>query len=132
MLIHCSYNPFNSDGSDALRAGIELGYHAGIQRRNRDITNWTKKKRKHIRREDILLHLSGRSPPRKRESRAGNGISLSPKPMDSELLNFGENKDFDFASFVEGRNPFATQEGGRKRHSDINMLDSPHKRGRFT
>ena len=88
-----------------------------------------------------MLHLSGRSPPRKRESRSGSGISLSPKPMDSDLLNFGDTpKDFDFASFVEGRgNPFAAPpppssgEGGRKRHGgDINMLDSPHKRGRFT
>lgn len=122
------------DGSDALRAGIELGYHAGIQRRNRDITHWVKKKRRMIKREDMLHHLSGRSPPRKRESRSNSGLSLSPKPhaMESELLNFGENKDFDLNSFMEGRNPFLPPEGGRKRHSDINMLDSPHKRGRFS
>jgi len=127
------------DGSDAFRAGIELGFHAGVQRRNRDITSWTKKKRRNVRREDLLLQLSGRSPPRKRESRSGSTLSLSPKPMEAnDLLSFGENtKDFDFTSFVEGRNPFAppsSTEGaaGRKRHGDINMLDSPHKRGRFT
>lgn len=81
-----------------------------------------------------MSHLSGRSPPRKRESRSGSAISLSPKPtaMENDLLNFGENKDFDFTSLVESRNPFATpQDGGRKRHNDITMLDSPHKRGRF-
>lgn len=128
---------FCLDGSEALRAGIELGYHAGYQKRNRDITNWSKKKRRNIRREDILAHLSGRSPPRSKkltESRSANGLSLSPKPnsMESDILTFGENKDFDFTAFMEGRNPFA--EGGRKRHNynDINMHESPHKRGRFS
>ena len=53
--------------------------------------------------------------------------------MENDLLSYGENKDFDFTSLVEGRNPFATpQDGGRKRHNDITMLDSPHKRGRFS
>jgi hypothetical protein len=79
------------DGSDALRAGIELGYHAGIQKRNRDITNWTRKKRRMIKREDILAQLSGRSPPRKRESRTNTGLSLSPRPnaMDSDFFKSG-------------------------------------------
>ena len=46
------------DGSDALRAGIELGYHAGIQRRNRDITHWVKKKRRMIK-VTMVFNLMG-------------------------------------------------------------------------
>ena len=111
-----------------------MGYHAGYQKRNRDITNWTKKKRKNIRREDILANLSGRSPPRRKhsEARASNGLSLSPRPSTVEGDLFSDSKDFDFAAFVEGRNPFT--DGGRKRHNynDINMHESPHKRGRFS
>lgn len=124
------------DGSEALRAGIELGYHAGYQKRNRDITSWVKKKRRNIRREDILLNLSGRSPPRRKgnDSRA-NSISLSPKPMSptNDLLTFNDTKEFDFNSLLaDGRNPFAANNNdGRKRHSDLNITESPHKRGRF-
>ena len=120
------------DGSEGLRAGIELGYRAGYQKRNRDITNWIKKKRRTVRREDILINLSGRSPPRRKSSEPKtNSISLSPKPAtpENELLTFSDGKEFDINAFVDGRNPFTE---GRKRHNDINLMDSPHKRGRFS
>jgi len=120
------------DGSEGLRAGIELGYRAGYQKRNRDITNWIKKRRRTIRREDVLLNLSGRSPPRRKTSDSRtNSNSLSPKPAtpENELLTFSDGKDFDINAFVEGRNPFSE---GRKRHGgDSNNMESPHKRGRF-
>lgn len=128
----CSIFP-SLDGSEGLRAGIELGYHAGYQRRNRDIINWVKKRRKNIRREDILLNLSGRSPPRRKlnEHRI-NSLSVSPKPaasaMESDYNRDEHPREFDFTAFMEGRNPFTE---GRKRHSDINIPETPHKRGRF-
>ena len=115
-----------------MRAGIELGYRAGYQKRNRDITNWIKKKKRTIRREDILLNLSGRSPPRRKLSEPRtNSISLSPKPSnpENELLTLSDGKEFDINAFVDGRNPFAE---GRIRHNDISLIDSPHKRGRFS
>jgi len=124
------------DGSEGLRAGIELGYHAGYQKRNKDITTWVRKKRRNIKREEILLNLSGRSPPRRKFNDSKmNSLSVSPKPMSqsAELppLPFTTG-EFDFTAFMEGRNPFS--DSGRKRHNDANMssLDqSPHKRGRF-
>ena len=123
---------FLLDGSESLRAGIELGYHAGYQKRSKDITNWVKKKRRTIRREDILLDLSGRSPPR-RKLNDSNRTNSSPKPAtpESDFLSFSDHaKEFEaFHAFVEGRNPFTE---GRKRHNDINMLESPLKRGRFS
>jgi len=124
------------DGSEGIRAAIELGYRAGYQKRNRDITNWIKKRRRVIRREDILLNLSGRSPPRRKSSEPRtNSISVSPKPAtptdNNELLTLSDgNTQFDFNAFCEGRNPFTD---GRKRHNEYgNHMDSPHKRGRFT
>jgi len=120
------------DGSEGLRAGIELGYRAGYQRRNRDITNWIKKKKRTIRREDILLNLSGRSPPRRKSTEPRmNSLSLSPKPAspENEVLTLSDGKEFDIHAFVDGRNPF---HDGRKRHNDNNLMESPHKRGRFS
>jgi len=119
------------DGSEGIRAAIEMGYQAGYQKRNRDITNWIKKRRRVIRREDILLNLSGRSPPRKKSGdNRTNSISQSSKPATSEneLLTLSDGNQFDINAFVEGRNPFTD---GRKRHSEFNHTESPHKRGRF-
>lgn len=121
------------DGSEALRAGIELGYHAGYQRRTKDIANWTKKKRRNIRREDILMNLSGRSPPRRKVS--DGRVTLSPKPMSptNDVLSFTDTSQLDLNALMEGRNPFLNANNdGRKRHGDINMLETPHKRGRFS
>lgn len=119
------------DGNDALCAGIELGFRAGYQKRNKDITNWVKKKRRNIRREDILSNLSGRSPPRRRVNDKGNSISLSPKPMSptNDHISFPDTREFDFNAFVEGRNPYGSE--NRKRLGELNSMDSPHKRGKF-
>lgn len=130
------------DGSDGIRAALELGYRAGYQKRNRDITNWIKRRRRTIRREDILLNLSGRSPPRRKSSEPTktNSISLSPKPptttmspAESDLLTLSENREIDvvnsWVSDSGGRNPFSD---GRKRSNEFNHNnESPHKRGRF-
>lgn len=52
-----------SDSSDAIRRTSELGIQCGYQRRNKEILSWARKKRRHIRREDLLAYLAGKSPP---------------------------------------------------------------------
>ncbi|CAH1795424.1 unnamed protein product [Owenia fusiformis] len=51
------------DSLECLKQGIELGIQCGQQRRSRDIVAWAKKKRRHIRREDLVGYLSGKTAP---------------------------------------------------------------------
>ncbi len=48
---------------DAMRRGIELGKQLGHARRTRDLLSWVKKKRRHVRREELIGYLCGVSPP---------------------------------------------------------------------
>lgn len=49
-----------------------MGYQCGYQKRNRDLVAWLQKKKRNIRREEILAFITGRSPPAAR--------SWSPRP----------------------------------------------------
>jgi len=51
------------DGMDSMSRGSELGVICGRQRCKRDILAWVKKKRRHIRREDLIAYLCGKDPP---------------------------------------------------------------------
>ncbi|GLG94134.1 UPF0472 protein C16orf72-like protein [Gryllus bimaculatus] len=63
------------ESSEGIRRTSELGLLCGYQRRNKEILNWARKKRHHIRREDLLAYLAGRAaPPRPQHHRS------SPKP----------------------------------------------------
>ncbi|XP_076333938.1 HUWE1-associated protein modifying stress responses isoform X2 [Tachypleus tridentatus] len=44
----------------------DLGYQCGYQRRNRDLLAWAKKRKRHIRREDLIAFLTGKTPPSQR------------------------------------------------------------------
>ena len=46
-----------------MKRGMELGKQIGHQRRTKDILSWLKKKRRHIRREELIAYLCGKSPP---------------------------------------------------------------------
>jgi len=63
------------DSSDAIRRTSELGIQCGYQRRNKEILSWARKKRRHIRREDLLAYLAGKSPPPRPHHHRG-----SPRP----------------------------------------------------
>ena len=52
-----------TDSVDAMKRGMELGKQLGHQRRTKDILGWLKKKRRHIRREELIAYLCGKSPP---------------------------------------------------------------------
>ncbi|KAK0080985.1 hypothetical protein PV325_012991 [Microctonus aethiopoides] len=63
------------DSLEGMRRCSELGLEMGRQKRSKEIMNWARKKRRMIRREDLLAYLSGKpSPPRPHTHRS------SPKP----------------------------------------------------
>lgn len=66
-----------------------MGCQTGYQKRNKEILAWAKKKRRHIKRDELLSYLSGRSPPRRTSdvystaTVGSNGMSLQPLTADS-------------------------------------------------
>lgn len=48
---------------DSIRRCSELGVEMGRQKRCKEIMNWARKKRRMIRREDLLAYLAGKPPP---------------------------------------------------------------------
>ncbi|NP_955896.2 HUWE1-associated protein modifying stress responses [Danio rerio] len=70
---------------DAHQRSYELGIQIGHQRRNKDVLAWVKKRRRTIRREDLISFLCGKAPP-PRSSRAPPRLAMvSPsRPTPSE------------------------------------------------
>lgn len=69
------------DSTDAIRRIGEMGVQCGYQRRNKELMNWARKKRRNIRREDLMAYLAGKPPPlRPHHSR----VSPRPRVMLSE------------------------------------------------
>ena len=113
-----------ADGSDGLKLSLEYGYQAGYQRRNKDMLAWAKKKRKNIRREDLISFLCGRTSPKRRQSDSTKSITLSPKTTDG-LYNHSDNlaSELDHINLMEDR---------KRQHSTDIIMESPnHKRQRF-
>ncbi|XP_028828310.1 UPF0472 protein C16orf72 homolog isoform X2 [Denticeps clupeoides] len=48
---------------DAHQRSYDLGVQLGHQRRNKDVLAWVKKRRRNIRREDLISFLCGKTPP---------------------------------------------------------------------
>ncbi|XP_052772632.1 HUWE1-associated protein modifying stress responses-like [Mya arenaria] len=59
------------DSVESAKNSMELGVQKGRQRNLKDIVSWVKKRRRHIRREDLLAFLSGKNPPQRTKSGAG-------------------------------------------------------------
>ncbi|KAK3579516.1 hypothetical protein CHS0354_028344 [Potamilus streckersoni] len=51
------------DSVETIRRYVDLGIQTGRQNRTKDIVSWVRKKRKHIRREELLAYLCGKNPP---------------------------------------------------------------------
>ncbi|KAK6624079.1 hypothetical protein RUM43_004602 [Polyplax serrata] len=60
---------------DGIKRVSELGIHCGYQRRNKEILQWVRKKRRHIRREELIAYLCGKPPPPRPQNHRG-----SPRP----------------------------------------------------
>ena len=117
-------------GNEAFMLAAEYGRQVGYQKRNRDVLKWAKTRRKHVRREDLISFLCGRTSPRRRPSESRTGfasLSVSPKPTSDELFS---TRPENIANDI---NESCSQVDGRKRNfsSDIVMESPSHKRQRF-
>lgn len=63
------------DSLEGMKRSGELGIEMGKQKRSKEIMNWARKKRRMIRREDLLAYLAGKPPPPRPHSHRS-----SPKP----------------------------------------------------
>ncbi len=85
-----------------MKRAVELGIQCGHQRRTRELLNWAKKKRRHIRREDLIGYLCGKNPPVKPRpptatlSRSAGKVSLersSPRLPAPEMRHDDDEPD---------------------------------------
>lgn len=58
-----SVTNFYKDSVDRLQHCVDIGQQCGRYSRTRDIVAWVRKKRRHIRREELLAFLCGKNPP---------------------------------------------------------------------
>uniref|UniRef100_A0A8C2EHJ8 Chromosome 16 open reading frame 72 n=1 Tax=Cyprinus carpio TaxID=7962 RepID=A0A8C2EHJ8_CYPCA len=73
---------------DAHKRSFDLGIQIGHQRRNKDVLAWVKKRRRTIRREELISFLCGKAPP-PRTSRAAPKLTvMSPnRPPSSDTVS---------------------------------------------
>ncbi|KAK3520871.1 hypothetical protein QTP70_035024 [Hemibagrus guttatus] len=69
---------------DAHQRSYELGIQTGQQRRNKEVLAWVKKRRRTIRREDLISFLCGKAPP-PRVSRATPRIPPNRPPSSDSV-----------------------------------------------
>ncbi|KAM6319945.1 HUWE1-associated protein modifying stress responses 1 isoform 2-T2 [Podargus strigoides] len=76
---------------DAHQRSFDVGIQIGYQRRNKDVLAWVKKRRRTIRREDLISFLCGKVPP-PRNSRAPPRLTVvSPnRATSTETSSSGE------------------------------------------
>lgn len=72
-----------SESVEARQRSYDLGIHLGYQRRNKDVIAWVKKRRRTIRREDLISFLCGKVPP-PRTSRAPPRVASRPPPTETD------------------------------------------------
>ncbi|CAG9829144.1 unnamed protein product [Diabrotica balteata] len=70
------------ESSESLRKTSEVAKQSGYQKRNNEIFNWAKRKRRLIRREDLLAYLAGKHPPppSRQSHHHHSHHRLSPRP----------------------------------------------------
>ncbi|XP_067673318.1 HUWE1-associated protein modifying stress responses-like [Haliotis asinina] len=84
------------DSVDTVRNCIDMGVQCGRQHKTRDIIAWAKKKRRHIRREELLAFLCGKNPPPRNRlgvpqsrppSRVGLDLAAPCLPADEKAID---------------------------------------------
>lgn len=90
---------FWSESMEARQRSYDLGIHLGHQRRNKDVIAWVKKRRRTIRREDLISFLCGKVPP-PRTARAPPRVSMvsASRPSPPET---GSSVETDLQPFRE-------------------------------
>lgn len=73
---------------EAHQHSYDLGIHLGYQRRNKDVLSWVKKRRRTIRREDLISFLCGKAPPPRNPRAPPKMAVVSPgKPASTETVS---------------------------------------------
>lgn len=89
LLVFCGSDVFEriclvpSESAEARQRSYDLGIHLGYQRRNKDVIAWVKKRRRTIRREDLISFLCGKVPP-PRTSRAPPRVASRAPPPETD------------------------------------------------
>lgn len=96
-----------TDSVDTAKHCMESGVQRGRQRQLKDIVSWVKKRRRHIRREDLLAFLSGKNPPQRTKISGGvvrhNGSARMDRsfPRLPSVENLPRNTEADLQCFRE-------------------------------
>ena len=87
------------ESADAHQRSHDLGIQIGYQRRNKEVLAWVKKRRRNIRREDLISFLCGKAPP-PRTTRAPPRVTMVPtsRPSTPET---GSSVETDLQPFRE-------------------------------
>ncbi|TWW58884.1 hypothetical protein D4764_06G0004140 [Takifugu flavidus] len=83
------------ESTEARQRSYDLGIHLGNQRRNKDMIAWVKKRRRTIRREDLISFLCGKVPP-PRAPRAPPRVASRSAPQET-----GSSVETDLQPFRE-------------------------------
>lgn len=84
---------------EAHQRSYDLGIQIGHQRRNKDVLAWVKKRRRTIRREDLISFLCGKAPP-PRSSRANPRLTVV-SPNRAPSTETGSSVETDLQPFRE-------------------------------
>lgn len=69
------------ESCEGIKRTSEVAVQCGYQRRTREIADWARsKRRRYIRRDDLLAYLAGKPPPPSFHHMRGSHPRLSPKP----------------------------------------------------
>lgn len=78
-----------TDSVDSLETCVDVGVQRGKQHRTKDIISWVKKRRRHIRREDLIAFLCGKNPPNRHRTKHNHNRTL--ERSHSPRVNNGES-----------------------------------------
>ncbi|XP_065580119.1 HUWE1-associated protein modifying stress responses-like isoform X2 [Artemia franciscana] len=78
--------------NDSVRISMDKGIQVGYQRRNKEIAQWAKRKRRNIKRDELLSFLAGKPPPPPHSSsrihRSKNSPTQSREALESGVESF--------------------------------------------
>lgn len=100
------------EASESLRRTTELAIQCGYQKRNRELLSWVKKRRRNIRREDLLAYISGKPLPLRSTTHYTHRGSprhrnISPPPGAPPPASFGSDADLHTFREALARSPIS-------------------------
>ncbi|XP_047427261.1 telomere attrition and p53 response 1 protein-like isoform X1 [Mugil cephalus] len=92
--------PTVTESVEAHQRSFDRGIQMGHQRRNKDMLAWVKKRRRTIRREDLISFLCGKAPPH-RSSRASTRLAMVAPSRANSPAETGSSVEADLQPFRE-------------------------------